>query len=83
MSDSEKRIIIDVFLNKDYKLIINSFNYEKRKELFHFIDDIGDEIENELDFFISDSEYDNFITSFFTNDEAIRYFYETDESFLL
>ena len=51
MSDSEKRIIIDVFLNKDYKLIINSFNYEKRKELFHFIDDIGDEIENELDFF--------------------------------
>ena len=79
MSDSEKRIIIDVFLNKDYKLIINSFNYEKRKELFHFIDDIGDEIENELDFFISDSEYDNFITSFFTNDEAIRYFYETDD----
>ena len=32
MTDSEKRIIIDAFLNKDYKIIINSFSYERRKK---------------------------------------------------
>ena len=79
MTDSEKRIIIDAFLNKDYKLIINSFSYERRKELFRSIEQLGDEIENELGTVIPDIDGDNFIASFFTNDEAISYFYETDD----
>ena len=79
MTDSEKRIIIDAFLNKDYKLIINSFSYERRKELFQSIEQLGDEIENELGTVIPDIDGDNFIASFFTNDEAISYFYETDD----
>ena len=79
MTDSEKRIIIDAFLNKDYKIIINSFSYERRKELFQFIEQLGDEIENELGTVIPDIDGDNFIASFFTNDEAISYFYETDD----
>ena len=79
MTDSEKRIIIDAFLNKDYKIIINSFSYERRKELFQSIEQLGDEIENELGTVIPDIDGDNFIASFFTNDEAISYFYETDD----
>ena len=79
MTDSEKRIIIDAFLNKDYKIIINSFSYERRKELFRSIEQLGDEIENELGTVIPDIDGDNFIASFFTNDEAISYFYETDD----
>ena len=79
MTDSEKRIIIDAFLNKDYKLIINSFSYERRKELFQSIEQLGEEIENELGTVISDKDGDDLIASFFTNDEAVRYLYETDD----
>ncbi len=79
MTDSEKRIIIDAFLNKDYKIIINSFSYERRKELFQSIEQLGDEIENELGTVIPDIDGDNFIASFFTNDEAVKFFYETDD----
>lgn len=79
MTDGEKNILLNAFKNKDYKIIIESFSYEKRKELFFFMEDLVVEIEDDLGYNVSLSDHNNFFASFFTTDEAKTFFSQVDD----